>query len=397
MPPAAQSKGPPAVVLGLNLTALGTIRALARQGVRVTALGVREGRPSEHTRWARQISDARCDTEACAELLEELAPRFPEPPVLFASADHHVLLMSRERERLQRSYRYVLPAPELVEALMDKGRLLRWSLEHAVPIPRTAVVVDEQGAREAAETLRFPCVLKPAVRPPDWTEHWPKVLPVATPQELLEAWHRMADAGVQLVVQEVIPGGDDRVCFGLLYIDREGQAWAVAEGRKLRQQPPQFGTTSLAISCPPGTVADAAVAVLQGNGYLGIGGVEFKEDPRDERLYMTEPTVGRPDLQSPLATAAGVNIPYAAYCDAAGLPLPEVPATRVGLKWCHERDDFAAAGAYRRQGQLSWGAWLRSLQGPRTYATLAWDDPVPFALLSLGFVARAVGVRSRWW
>jgi len=393
----APSKSPPAVVLGLNLTALGTIRALARRGIAVTAIATREGRVSEYTRYGTKLFDARVDADACVDVLEELGPRFAEPPVLFASSDAHCVVMSAHRERLAAWYRYVYPERDVFATLMDKGRLALWAREHGFAVPGTVVVTEGESCREAAQALRFPCVLKPTLRSSVWTHKWPKTMVLDTREALEQVYPQIADDAPGYIVQEIIPGGDDDIYFCLVYLDRGGEVRARYGVRKIRQQPPLYGTASLAVSWPQDEVAEAAVALLQRAGYRGIGSVEFKRDPRDGRLYVMEATVGRVDLNCPLATAAGVNIPYLAYCDAAELPLPELHVVRPGLKWCNERDDFAAAGQYRRHGDLSLAAWLRSLRGPCTYATWARDDPLPFVLLSLGFSARAVGIRSRWW
>ena len=53
--------------------------------------------------------------------------------------------------------------------------------------------------------------------------------------------------------------------------------------------------------------------------YRGLGSMEYKRDPRDNKYYMIEPTVGRADLQSGIADINGLNIPLIAYFDILGL------------------------------------------------------------------------------
>jgi len=388
---------PPALVLGLQLTALGTIRALARRGVEVVAVGEREGRPAEHTRYGRKLFDSRAGTDACVEMLEELAPQFAQPPVLFASADWHAVLMSRHRDRLRDKYRYVFPEQEALETLMDKGRLAQWAARHGFLVPATAVITGPASARDAAQALRFPCVLKPSVRSFAWPHGRPKVAVLDSPEALLSACEHGTRDAPAYVAQEIIPGRDDDVYFCLVYVDRQGEVRASYGVRKRRQQPPHHGAASLAVGWPDETVAHQAVALLRTAGYRGIGSVEFRRDPRDGQLYLMEATIGRVDLNTPLATAAGVDIPYLSYCDAAELPLPEVGVKRPGLKWCDERADWFSAKYYWRRGELGLREWIGSLSGPCTYATFAWDDPLPFVCLSAGFVARAFGIRTAWW
>jgi predicted ATP-grasp superfamily ATP-dependent carboligase len=47
--------------------------------------------------------------------------------------------------------------------------------------------------------------------------------------------------------------------------------------------------------------------------YEGIGGLEFKRDRRAGRIVIVEPTVGRTDWQSEIATLCGINIPLTVY------------------------------------------------------------------------------------
>jgi len=48
------------------------------------------------------------------------------------------------------------------------------------------------------------------------------------------------------------------------------------------------------------------------------------------------------------------------------------------VKWVNAGSDFAAASWYVKQGRLTWGQWLRSLQGDRAYAIFAAEEPWPF-------------------
>jgi len=157
------------------------------------------------------------------------------------------------------------------------------------------------------------------------------------------------------------------------------------------------GVNSLAVGHPVAEVERLAAEVLASVGFRGIGSVEFKRSSRDGRLYIVEPTVGRVNLQSGIATAAGVNIPFIALCDALGLPLPESGAVRTDQRWLDERSDLDSARYYVQRGSLTRMAWLRSLRGPRTHLYFSLTDPLPFCCLAIGLAARVVGYRSSWW
>jgi predicted ATP-grasp superfamily ATP-dependent carboligase len=93
--------------------------------------------------------------------------------------------------------------------------------------------------------------------------------------------------------------------------------------------------------------------VLDRAGLVGLGSVEVKRDRRDGRYYITEPTVGRPNLQSNVATAAGLNMAVIAYRDACDMPVvPESPRRRNAI-WLNERNLLEALVVAARRRQLN--------------------------------------------
>jgi hypothetical protein len=85
-------------------------------------------------------------------------------------------------------------------------------------------------------------------------------------------------------------------------------------------------------------IADLAARYVREAGYRGIGGIEFKRDPTAGRFVIVEPTVGRTDWQSEVATLNGVNLPLIAMLEALDRPVPEAlaappPERTGGIGW----------------------------------------------------------------
>jgi hypothetical protein len=79
-------------------------------------------------------------------------------------------------------------------------------------------------------------------------------------------------------------------------------------------------------------------------------GMEYKRDRRSGRFLMVEPTIGRTDHQSEVATLNGVNLPLVAYHDlAGGSPRPSVIPETPRI-W---RDPVADANTAAAQGDRS--------------------------------------------
>ena len=114
--------------------------------------------------------------------------------------------------------------------------------------------------------------------------------------------------------------------------------------------------------------------------YRGLGYVEAKTDARTGRLLIIEPNIGRPTGRSAIAERGGVELLLTAYRDALGEPLPEARVQRYqGAKWIYWRHDLQASVVRLSRGELTVGAWWRSVQGSPVEAVFARRDLAPFA------------------
>jgi D-aspartate ligase len=169
-------------------------------------------------------------------------------------------------------------------------------------------------------------------------------------------------------------------------------------GRKRRVLPPASGSASFVESMADPALTRAALRLLEGVGFRGLGGLEFKLDPRDETYKLIECNV-RYGLWDALGARCGVDLATIAYRDALGLPVRPALEWATGVKWIAMERDLAAFRLYREQGLLTTADWLRSLAGDKMWAVLAWDDPRPFLSQAPRYVwsrlAPRLGLRSR--
>ena len=182
MTPAA-TRTPAAVVIGLDsITGLQTVRILARRGIRVVGLARNSRHPGCRTNACMRIVFTETAGDELAERLLQLAPSFEEAPVLFPCTDLSVLAISQHRDALASAYRSVLPARGVIERLLDKAQFQAYASDAGLPVAQTRILHNRADAADAADTLRFPCVLKPAVKTSRWHAHTSaKVFRVATP------------------------------------------------------------------------------------------------------------------------------------------------------------------------------------------------------------------------
>jgi predicted ATP-grasp superfamily ATP-dependent carboligase len=290
------------------------------------------------------------------------------------------MLISRHRASLTPWYHVALPAHEHVELLMNKVKFTRYGQELGLALPPTRFISTVEDARRAAEELRFPVVMKPALKTSRWQhQDLAKVYRASSPSNLLELFGKLTPWTDELIVQEWIEGADADLFSCNCYFDHNSAPVVTFVARKLRQWPPGVGTSSLGEEVRNDEVLGETLRLFTGLDYCGLGYVEIKRDARTGRNYIIEPNVGRPTGRSAIAEAGGVELLYTMYRDAIGASLPAARFQRyTGVKWLYLRHDLQSAVVYLWRRQLTprqvWSSW----RGPKVDAVWAARDPGPF-------------------
>ncbi|RPI97592.1 MAG: carboxylate--amine ligase [Chloroflexi bacterium] len=372
---------PHAIVIGLDcMTGLQTARILARHGVPQVAIVKNPHHYCARTRLVRDIFTADTSSEAFINLLEKLGPEFDQKPVLIPCLDMAVYQMSVHRDRLEPYYRFALPDHNVVERLMNKTCFYLYAQEQGFPIPPTFFLKSREDAECAAAKLSFPAILKPPIKTPTWEHNTKaKVFKVESAEELLKTYDRCAGWADLVMAQEWIVGTDADLYSCNCYFNAESEPLVTFVARKLRQWPPETGTSCLGEEVRNDEVLNETIRLFRAVDYYGLGYVEMKQDQRTGKHYIVEPNIGRPTGRSAIAEAGGVELIYTAYCDLTGLPLPENRTQMYrGAKWISFRRDVQSAWYYWRRGDLTLRDWIRSWRGKKVDAIFSRRDPAPF-------------------
>jgi predicted ATP-grasp superfamily ATP-dependent carboligase len=355
-------------------------RILARRNVPVIAIANDHRSYSCHTAVCERILFANTSNEELLALLEGLGPTLGQKAVLFPCQDKNVLLVSRHRQRLEQWFHIVLPAPDVVELMIDKVRFYSFIQQEKLPIAKTLFLQCRADAEKAAQSLGYPCVLKPPYRPVAWTQHTKqKAFKATNATEFLALYDHYCRWADVLIAQEWIEGPDANLYSCNFYFDTKGQPVVTFMSRKLRQWPPRTGQSCLGEECRNDLVLQVMLDLFSRVHYRGLGYLEMKKDERTGEYFIVEPNVGRPTGRSAIAEAAGVELLYTMYCDATGLPLPANRTQHYrGIKWIHLLRDLQSATYYWRCKELTFIEWWRSLQGTSCDAVFSWRDPLPF-------------------
>jgi predicted ATP-grasp superfamily ATP-dependent carboligase len=352
------------------------VRSLGRRGIPVYATGTK-GSFVAYSRWHRAVPAEWGEPPSPPTLCDYLSRLPHEGMVLIPTTDDWALAVAQLPPALAARFPASLPSPASLEALIDKGRFATVLQQLGVPHPRTVPVgPDDDWARLPAEAFTD-AFLKPRDSQAFRIRFGVKALHFKTPDEARALAREAGQAGLEVVLQEYVPGPPTHHYMVEGFVDRTGRVCGRFVRQRLRMFPPDFGDSTYMVSVPLDRVRAAVESLDRLLAYLSYRGVfeaEFKYDERDGQFKLLEVNA-RPWYFIGFAADCGVDFCAMAYRDALGLPVEPVHTYELG-RHCVVGSDRFACWALFRQGRLSAWAWLRSWIGARQML-FAWDDPLP--------------------
>jgi predicted ATP-grasp superfamily ATP-dependent carboligase len=379
----------PALVVGETVTALGTLRSLARAGIGAFTV-TSPGEFVRSSRWYKPIPGQEgLLPEAITEWLSDVAI---DRAVLFPCSDHTVWQASRMAEGLKDSILMSIPSTSVIEKLVDKGQFASMLDKVGIPHPRTCLMEDGRVPCSLPDSTFDNAFLKP-VDSQSFMKHFGvKAERVASKQQAVERLAVASEKGFSMLLQEYIPGPAHNHFMIEGFVDRHQKVKGIFARQRLRMHPPDFGNSSCMVSVSLDEVEGAAKwarRLLQEIGYRGIFNAEFKFDERDREFKILEVN-SRPWWYIEFATRCGVNACKMAYLDALGEEVSEVGEYRSGARIVYTRHDYFACRDSVRRREMTMGAWARSwLRSWRV--VFAWDDPWPSCVGTLRFLLQRPG------
>jgi D-aspartate ligase len=377
--------------------AVSAARSIAALGAEIHAVGDFE----DPIQWSRACTSFELIPrgKGMGERYLEFLERGPRGAVLLPCDDESLEVLARNRALLEGwGYRPVEADDEVLLAMLDKERTYELSRSLGVPTPRTVTVRTREEAERAAAEFDYPCALKPlsSHRFAQVAGVAAKVYLAGDPAELLH-WYGIAEGlGIEVLVTDIIPGTDEDFTSYYSYLLPDGEPLFHFTKHKLRQLPIGFGLTCYQESVWEPEVVELGLRFFQGVGLRGVGNVEFKRDAATGEWKIIECN-HRFTLANELVRLSGIDIPAIAYRRAAGLPVAPVTGYRLRVRLWNPVEDATALLQYRAAGQLTVGAWLRSLWTRWHFPLWRIRDPMPTVVRLLRFRAPMLlrGVRKR--
>ena len=338
---------PPVFVLSVFDTGLAVLRLLAQRGIWVEGF--------DHVAENAGFATRRATTHFVPEpenategLLRQIARRVETlnrgKAVLIPASDYYVQWICDHADELARHAIWLLPPVPTTRLILKKDSQMALAAKAGLRVPWTLALPHTLTDKEFLDLTadvpcrcQYPFFLKP-VTGHLWAKHFVgKGTLVRSSGELRRAFSGTREAGVDTVLQEVIPGAPSQNYEVSYYADRSGALSRLFVMRKMRQEPPDFGTACYGITEGNEQRVRHLRALVErwiaATGYRGIGNTEFKWDQRsNDFIYIeTNPRVWQ---QVDLAASAGQNFPMTLYSDVTGLSAVQPGSGfKPGLCW----------------------------------------------------------------
>ncbi len=377
-----------AFVLSAYPAGLGVIRALAAHGVPLTA-GFYDpqeiGRASRYIRRLVRLPNAETQESAYVEAL--LGDRTGNSgDLLIPTADQTLSVVSRNKSVLEQKYRVACPDWSITEKFLDKKYTVGIAEQAGVPAPKTFVPASLEDVERWGRLVQYPCLAKPS-QVHVYSRYFPrKMRLVTTFDELVSAFREAQAIGVELMIQEFIPGED---ALGSNYNAYywEGKPLVEFTAQKIRNAPPTMGSPSVLVSAVIPEVVALGRRLLAAANYSGYACTEFKRDPRDGVFKLMEVNA-RANLSTALAVRCGLNFPWIEYQHRVNGVVPSPKDYETGVYWI----DISRDAGFRLVNLGHEGLTLSQFAAPyfrqHIFAVLSLRDPGP-AILKATQTARA--------
>jgi predicted ATP-grasp superfamily ATP-dependent carboligase len=380
---------PPAIILGGEHNAFSIARSLGAAGITVHAINAPESE-LKYSRFCKLIDITgkfSRQQDAWADYL--LGPQ-SEPlrdSVLLAACDEGIEIIAKHREALSHKFRLDISNVTAQLGMLNKLYTYETARAAGVPAPKFWRCDSRQEVEAVKkDELVFPLVLKPLFSHEFRRKFAAPLVIARNYDELLAAFDMAAESQIRMLLLEMIPGPDDRLCSYFTYLDEGGNNLFDFTKRVIRRYPVNMGGASYHITDHVPGIQELALRFLRHVGLRGVANIEFKLDERDGQMKLIECNA-RFTASDCLLTASGLDLPLFVYNRIVGRPAVAPVTYSVGLRLWKPIADFRSYRQLRKRGELTTLAWIQSLLHPWILPVFRWDDPLP-ALVSLARLGR---------
>ncbi len=297
--------------------------------------------------------------------------------VLIPSNDHAVYILAKHKLELERYYKLITPALDVIENIYDKSKLLTIAANCHLPIPVTQYY---NRTDEVFKNANFFPVITKGKNGLSFYKAMKKKVFLANDQEELRIQLDLIDekyAIQKCFTQELIPFNGENKTISFTAFCETGEIKTCWMGVKLREHPLRFGTATFAKSIYKKACYTQSVVLLKALNYTGVCEVEYLKDPRDGKYKLIEINA-RTWLWVELAKACGVDYAGMVYAYVNGIEIAYPKKYETGVCWINPLTDIFYVASAILKGQLKFGEYIRSVsEGRKVNAFFAKNDCKP--------------------
>ncbi len=276
------------IVLGGHIQGLNIIRVYGKNGIKSILLDSNRFNLGKHSKYCSKFY--RCENKNILNMLLEFGKKGEYRGwLILPTNDFHVKILSQNREELNRYFIVSSDRWSVVEKCYNKIKTYKIAQSISLPFPSTIFPKDRDELM-ANSTIKYPCIIKPAVMHTFYSKFKKKVFVCNNRDELLSNY-LLATKVIpksEIMVQDIIPGSSyNEYSSYLFYVD--GRVSNYMAVRRRRQHPADFGNAATFIeSVEIEELRLQSEKLLKAIGYSGICEVEFKYDYRDKTYKLLE-------------------------------------------------------------------------------------------------------------
>ena len=360
--------------------ALGIARSLGRLGIPVHLLDSNPRAPSFRSRYSSSnfLWDLDSNSqERSVEYLSEIASRWGRSAVLIPTSDAGELFVAANAAALSQWFLFPKLPYEVAQRLINKRDMNLLAQSVGIATPGSFFPESRQSAIAFARNAVYPLILK---KIDGWIARNKCLrsnLIVTTEQEFVAAYELMnMQEHPNLMIQEYIPEGTGGSWMFNGYFNAKSKCLFGSPGKKIRQNPPNAGITSLGVCLPSQEITEKTQRFVDAIGYAGIVDIDYIFDARDGQYKMLDvnPRIGCTFRL--FVSDTGMDVVRALYFDLTGQAV-DVGRCLHNRKWIVEPSDFASSFRSWSGGSLKMTEWVRSFRGLNEGAYFAVDDLYP--------------------
>lgn len=309
--------------------------------------------------------------------------------VLLPSNDHAVITLSRNRQRIEKYFKMLVPEYSEIEQIYNKVILLESAIRLGITVPSTHCF---NKVSYENYSLNYPVITRGKHGLSFYHALRKKAL-LASNEVELENQLNLINQKYKLdetFTQSVIPFDGTNKTISFTAFSESGDVKTFWIGAKLREHPVRFGTATYAESVMIPELLTLSQKLIKHFNYTGVCEIEWLKDPSDGHYKLIEINA-RTWLWVGLAKACGVDYGGYIYNYLNGIKTDYPTGYRTGVKWINSLTDSVYALLAIKKGMLTIKQYFSSLKGEKVFALYYRGDLKPmlaYALMTISFLKR---------